>query len=82
MSGIFDDRHGKVGTRLGKTESRIREMFVIRSSQMEVAYGSPAGAWLEYPDVRLHAVNRLQKGFCRIGSNAPMGDWADECAIE
>jgi hypothetical protein len=42
---------------------------------MEVAYGSPAGAWLEYPDARLHAVNRLQKGFCRIGSNAPMGDW-------
>ena len=53
MSGIFDDRHGKVGTRLGKTESRIREMFVIRSSQMEVAYGSPEGAWLEYPDVKV-----------------------------
>jgi hypothetical protein len=72
LSGIFDSRHGKVGTRLEKSElPNPRNVGDCDCIQIEFPYDRPAGVVrLEYPDSGVYAGNDLQKEYREIESNA------------
>ena len=74
MSGIFDGRHGKVGTRLEKSESpNPRNVSDCDCIQIEFPYSRPEDVVrLEYPDSGVPAGNDLQKEYREIESNAAM----------